>query len=68
MCLFCSGLNHPNVVRYLGIHKNNNGDMFVVTEFYELGSLSNVLAANKGKLSLQQLLMLYEEKKIRQPS
>lgn len=52
-----SGLNHPNVVRLLGIHTSVKGDAYIVTEFVSLGSLSDVIERNP--LSDADALHLY---------
>ncbi|MEM3062175.1 MAG: protein kinase [Nitrososphaerota archaeon] len=52
-------LNHPNIVRFLGIYTSNTGEQFIVMEYLSKGSLDVLLALEKQSLTLSDLLAMY---------
>ena len=58
MYLLCRKLNHPHIVRYLGIHRDASGKLYIVTEFLAKGSLSDVIAAESKELTAADLLRM----------
>ncbi len=60
----CSRLNHPNVVRFLGIYLNNSSneegvlgiEQYIVAEYLPRGSLVDTLQKEKDSLTISQLL------------
>ncbi len=69
---FNSSLNHPNIVRFLGIYCNSNTntndndnnsnsnlvDQYLVTEYLSRGSLVETLQKEKDTITLPQLLKM----------
>lgn len=53
-----SQLNHPHIVRYLGIHKDKSGTRYIVTEYVGKGSLASVINADRDKLKTDDLLRM----------
>lgn len=51
-------LNHPHIVRYLGIHEDEAGKRYIVTEFVAKGSLADAIVADKNKLKTVNLLRM----------
>jgi len=51
-----SSLQHPNVLRILGVYTDNNGEKYIVTEFLEKGSLDKFL--RRRELSSVELLQI----------
>jgi len=51
-----SHLNHPNIVRFLGIFINSSNENFIVTEYCKQGSLIDTLKSKK--LGLYQLISI----------
>jgi len=51
-------LNHPNIVRFFGIHTTSNGEHFLVMEYMRKGSLDGVLQTEKEQISLLDLLLM----------
>mmetsp|Transcript_13854 Transcript_13854/g.19241 ORF Transcript_13854/g.19241 Transcript_13854/m.19241 type:complete len:752 (-) Transcript_13854:300-2555(-) len=50
-------LNHPNIVRCLGIHTSSSGDQYIVMEYLSSGSLDNVLR-REPNLQIGDLLIM----------
>jgi serine/threonine protein kinase len=53
------GLNHPNIVRYFGVYKSPEGNMFVMMEFMSQGDVSTLLRMNQDTYQLVDLLSMY---------
>jgi serine/threonine protein kinase len=53
------GLNHPNIVRYFGVYKSPEGNMFVMMEFMSQGDVGTLLRMNKDTYQLVDLLSMY---------
>jgi serine/threonine protein kinase len=51
-------LNHPNIVRYFGVYKSPEDNMFVMMEFMALGDVSTLLRTNKDTYHLVDLLSM----------
>jgi len=51
-------LNHPNIVRFFGIHTTPNGEHFLVMEYIRKGSLEEVLQIEKNQIFLLDLLSI----------
>jgi len=51
-------LNHPNVVRFLGIYKDSTDKLYMVMEYLSLGSLSDFLKKGFSKLQPNDLLVM----------
>ena len=47
-----SGLHHPDVIRYLGLHISKDGDTFMVMEYASKGSLKDFLRVEKNNLQM----------------
>jgi len=54
-------LNHPNIVRFFGIHTTPNGAHFLVMEYMRKGSLDKVLRAEKKQIFLADLLSMTKD-------
>jgi serine/threonine protein kinase len=52
------GLNHPNIVRYFGVYKSPENNMFVMMEFMAQGDVSSLLRTNKDTYHLVDLLSM----------
>jgi len=49
-------LNHPNIVRFYGIHSSLDGKKYLVMEYIRKGSLDVVLQMERGNLTRTELL------------
>jgi len=54
-------LNHPNIVRFFGIHSTSNEEHFLVMEYMRKGSLDGVLQTEKNQLNLVDLLSMTKD-------
>jgi serine/threonine protein kinase len=45
--------NHPHVLQYLGIHINEAGERFIVTEFMTKGSVSSVMSKEGKRMTTE---------------
>jgi len=54
-------LNHPNIVRFFGIHTTSNGEHFLVMEYMRKGSLDGVLQTEKNQIFLLDLLSMTKD-------
>ena len=52
-----SNLNHPNIVRFLGIY-NSEADYYIVTEFCSRGSLNFLLQQHVENLDAVDLMKI----------
>jgi serine/threonine protein kinase len=52
------GLNHPNIVRYFGVYKSPENEMFVMMEFMAQGDVGTLLRKNKDDYQLADLLSM----------
>jgi serine/threonine protein kinase len=52
------GLNHPNIVRYFGVYKSPEGNMFVMMEYMAQGDVSTLLRINRKTYHLVDLLSM----------
>jgi hypothetical protein len=52
-------LNHPNVVRYLGIFQHKERGMFIVTEFMSLGSVLLMVRYQAATMTHEDLLSMW---------
>jgi len=53
-----STLNHPHVVRFLGLYSSKTGESYIVTEFVAKGGLNSVLSFEKSSLEPLDLLQM----------
>lgn len=53
-----SGLKHPNIVLFLGVHTGSDGVVSIVTEYLAKGSLLTLLHEDGGSFSDVQLLKM----------
>src|SRR5262249_4283915 len=55
-----SSLNHPNVVRFLGLYASRApaSKTYIVTEFLAFGALPSLLRNNRADITLQHLLSM----------
>lgn len=51
-------LNHPNIVRYFGVHQSSVGDLYLVMEYMCFGSLNNFLVHNRNELNTVTLIAM----------
>ena len=51
-------LNHPNIVRFFGIHTTSKGEHFIVMEYMQKGSLDGLLQMESKKISAIDLLSM----------
>jgi serine/threonine-protein kinase ULK/ATG1 len=51
-----SSLNHPNVIRLLGVWKDEEGANYMVVEFAEGGSLDTYLQEHFGEINDTEFL------------
>ena len=51
-----SNLNHPNIVRFIGIYTSKSREQYIVTEFVSKGSLLDVLRNEKEKIKMDNLI------------
>ena len=51
-----SNLNHPNIVRFIGIYTSNLREQYIVTEFVSRGSLLDLLRNEKEKIKMDNLI------------
>ena len=51
-----SNVNHPNIVRFIGIYISNSREQYIVTEFVSKGSLVDVLRNEKETMNMDDLL------------
>ena len=51
-----SNLNHPNIVRFIGIYTSNSREQYIITEFVSKGSLLDVLRNEKEMINMDVLL------------
>ena len=51
-----SNLNHPNIVRFIGICTSNSREQYIVTEFVSKGSLLDVLRNEKEKINMDDMI------------
>jgi len=54
-------LAHPNVVAYLGLFTGPTGQLFLVTEFMNRGSLDKMIVDNKNNITLLDLLAMAKQ-------
>jgi len=54
-------LNHPNIVRFYGIHNAPNGENFLVMEYMSQGSLDEVLRLEQKQILLEDLLLMAKD-------
>jgi len=54
-------LNHPNIVRFYGIHTVPNGEHFAVMEYMREGSLDRIMQNEKKKIPLVDLLSIMKD-------
>jgi serine/threonine protein kinase len=52
-------LNHPNIVRYFGVYKSPENNLFVMMEFMAQGDVSTLLRKSKNSYNLVDLLSMY---------
>lgn len=52
-------VNHPNVVRFLGIYTDTDREQYIVTKYLSKGSLDVVVMKQKNKLTVVDLLVMY---------
>lgn len=57
--LFQRALNHPHVVRYLGIYEDQQKKRYIVTEFMTKGSLSSVVDKERQTIATLDLIRMY---------
>jgi len=50
--------SHPNVVQFLGVYKSPKGELFIVTEFMDGGSLLDFVINNGHELTNQDFLAI----------
>ena len=50
-------LNHPNLIRYLGLYENKE-ECYIVMEYLRLGSLDTYIRENEKKLSHSDLFSM----------
>jgi hypothetical protein len=56
-----SSLNHPNIVKYLGIFCDSEADLYLVTEFITGGNLKDMVRSKKDKLGPKDLLNMAQQ-------
>lgn len=57
--MMLKSLNHPNIIRYLGVYKDPSETASIVTEFLSFGSLSSYLRRETSNLKTEDLLAMY---------
>jgi len=55
---FFRSLSHPNIVQYLGMFIDSNGNEYIVTEYMPQGNLNTFIQMNKDKFSIVDLLLM----------
>ncbi len=54
-----SRLNHPNIVRFFGLHRTEKDELFIVMEYLPRGSLDGFLKSKEGRqLAREELLRI----------
>lgn len=54
-------LRHPNVVMFLGLFRDERGEMWIVTEFLSLGSLRHLLHRDGARVTSSALLLMAKD-------
>eukprot|EP01117_Protostelium_nocturnum_P012211 TRINITY_DN4486_c0_g1_i2.p1 TRINITY_DN4486_c0_g1~~TRINITY_DN4486_c0_g1_i2.p1 ORF type:complete len:915 (+),score=209.93 TRINITY_DN4486_c0_g1_i2:79-2823(+) len=54
-------LNHPNIVRMIGIWKSDKEEMYMILEFCKLGSLVTFLTEQDDNLPIHDLILMCQE-------
>jgi serine/threonine protein kinase len=54
-------LRHPNVVMFVGLFRDERGEMWIVTEFLSLGSLRHLLHRDGARVTSSALLLMAKD-------
>jgi serine/threonine protein kinase len=57
-CELLSNLNHPNILRFLGLWTSKQGELYIVTEFVSGGALNDYLVEHGAELNDADLFQI----------